>query len=87
MDSPRGKRSFDNFQKLKWLPIDQIFKLNKLGLLNKVVDGRAPEYLITMLGSLWFEHKISKLPEQKHYTAYRNPEPNQWGEHSSIPLL
>ena len=32
LDSPRDARSYDNFQKLKWLPVDQLFKLNKLGL-------------------------------------------------------
>ena len=47
LDSPRDARSYDDFQKLKWLPVDQLFKLNKLGLLKKVIDGRAPEYLIT----------------------------------------
>ena len=36
-----------------------MFKLNKLGLLKKVIDGRAPEYLITSLDSLWFEYKYS----------------------------
>ena len=75
------------FKNLSGYQLIKLFKLNKLGLLNKVVDGKAPEYLIKMLGSLWSEHKIPKLPEEKHYTAYRNPEPNQWGEHSSIPLL
>ena len=59
LDSPRDARSYDNFQKLKWLPVDQLFKLNKLGLLKKVIDGRAPEYLITTLDSLRFEHKYS----------------------------
>ena len=33
LDSPRDAQSYDNFQKLKWLPVDQIFKLNKLGQL------------------------------------------------------
>ena len=41
LDSPWDARSFDNFQKLKWLPLDQMFKINKLGLLKKVIDGRA----------------------------------------------
>ena len=59
LDSPRDARSYDNFQKLKWLPVDQLFKLNKIGLLKKVIDGRAPEYLITTLDSLRFEHKYS----------------------------
>ena len=27
---------------IKWPPIDQMFKLNKLGLSKKVIDGRAP---------------------------------------------
>ena len=33
-----------------------------------------------------FGLNTSTLPEQKHYTAYRNPELKQW-EHSFIPLL
>ena len=32
----------------------------KLGLLKKVIDGRAPKYLITTLDSVWFEHKYSR---------------------------
>ena len=59
MDSRRNARSYDKFQKLKWLPVDQLFKLNKIGLLKKVIDGRAPEYLITTLDLLRFEHKYS----------------------------
>ena len=37
-----------------------MFKLNKLGLLKKVIDGRVPEYLITSVGSVRFEHKYKK---------------------------
>ena len=59
MDSPRDAQSYDNFQKLKWQQVDQPFKMNKLALLKKVIDGRAPEYLITTLDSLRFEHKYS----------------------------
>ena len=69
--SPRDARSFDNFQKLKWLPIDEMFKLNKLRLLKKVIDGRAPEYPITRWDSLQFEHKYSA----KTKTLYRLPKP------------
>ena len=43
LDSPRDARPFDNFQKLKWLPIDQMLKIRKPGLLKKVIDGRVPE--------------------------------------------
>ena len=77
LDSPRDARSYDNFQKLKWLPVsvDQLFKLNKLRLLKKVIDNSAPEYLITTLDSLRLN--TSTLPEQKHYTAYQNPELKQ----------
>ena len=71
LDSPRDARSYDNFQKLKWLPVDQLFKLNKLGLLKKVIDGRTPEYLITTLDSLRFEHKYSTRTK----TLYRLPKP------------
>ena len=38
LDILRDARSYDNFQKLKWLPLDQLFKLNKLGLLTKVIN-------------------------------------------------
>ena len=71
LDSPRDARSYDNFQKLKWLQVDQLFKLNKIGLLKKVIDGRAPEYLITTLDSLRFEHKYSTRTK----TLYRLPKP------------
>ena len=71
LDSPRDARSYDNFQKLKWQQVDQQFKLNKLGLLKKVIDGRAPEYLITTLDSLQFEHKYSTRTK----TSYCLPKP------------
>ena len=69
--SPWDAPSYDNFQKLKWLPVDQLFKLNKLGLLKKVIDGRAPENLITTSDSLQFEHKFSTRTK----TIYRLPKP------------
>ena len=40
-------------------------------LLKKVTDGRAPEYLITTLDSLRFEHKYSTRTK----TLYRLPKP------------
>ena len=49
LESPRDTRSFDNFQKLKRLPADHVFKINKLGLLKNVIDGRAPEYLVVSI--------------------------------------
>ena len=70
-DSPWDARSYDNFQKLKRLPVDQLFKLNKLGLLKKVIDGKAPEYLIATLDSLRFEHKYSTSTK----TSYHLPKP------------
>ena len=48
-----------------------MFKLNKLGLLKKVIEGRAPEYLITSLDSLRFEHKYSTRTK----TLYCLPKP------------
>ena len=48
-----------------------MFKLNKLGLLKKVIEGRAPEYLITSLDSLQFEHKYSTRTK----TLYCLPKP------------
>ena len=62
---------YDNFQKLKWQQVDQPFKMNKLALLKKVIDGRAPEYLITTLDSLQFEHKYSTRTK----TLYCLPKP------------
>lgn len=38
-----------------YLPANQLFKLNKFGLSKKVIDGKAPEYLIATLDSLRFE--------------------------------
>ena len=45
--SPVANIQTSNGVKLKWLPIDQMFNINKLGLLKKVINGRAPEWLIT----------------------------------------
>ena len=36
-------------------------KINKLGLLKKVIDGRAPEYLTVSLDTLRFEHNYPTL--------------------------
>ena len=71
LDSPWDARSFDNFQQLKWLPIDQMFKINKLGLLKKVIDGRAPEYLTASLDTLRFEHNYPTRAK----TSYCLPKP------------
>ena len=43
-----------------------MLKVNKLGLLKKVIDGRAPEYLITSLDSLRFEQKYIVLYQNKN---------------------
>ena len=73
LDSPRDTLSFDNFQKLKWVPVDHMFKLCKFGLLQKVIDGRAPDYLIKSLDSLRFEHKYHDGTRTK--TLFRLPKP------------
>ena len=83
LDSPRDTRSYDNFQKLKWLPVDKLFKLNKLGLLKKVIDGKAPEYLIATLDSLRFEHKYSTRTK----TLYSLPKTQNWCNEENIPLF
>ena len=67
LDSPRDARSYDNFKKLKWLPVDQLFKLNKFRLLKKVIYGKAPKYSIATLDS-------SLNASTLHYTAYPNAE-------------
>ena len=72
LDSSRDARPYDNFQKLKWLPADQLFKLNRLGLLNEVIDGKALEYLIATLDSLWFEHKYSTRTKTSYHLLGQN---------------
>ena len=67
LDSPQDARSYDNFKKLKWLPVDQLFKLNKFRLLKKVIYGKAPKYSIATLDS-------SLNASTLHYTAYPNAE-------------
>ena len=56
---------------LKWLPIDQMLKIKKLGLLKKVIDGRAPEYLPASLDTLRFEHNYPTGAK----TSHRLPKP------------
>ena len=41
LDSPYETRSFENFQRLQWLPIDKICEIQKLCLFRKISDGRA----------------------------------------------
>ena len=60
-----------------------LFKLNKLGLLKKVINGRAPEYLITTLDSLRFEHKYSTRTK----TLYRLPRPRTEAMRKNILLF
>ena len=71
MDSPKEARSLDNFQKLQWLPIDKICEIGKLSLFRKIIDGRAPEYLIHKLESFRFNHKC----RTRSQTEYRLPKP------------
>ena len=71
LDSPWYARSFDNFQKLKWLPIDQMLKINKLGRLKKVIDRRAPEYLTASSDTLRFEHNYpTRAKTPYHHSKY-----------------
>ena len=81
-DSPWDARSYDNFQKLRRLPVEQLFKLNKLGLLKKVIDGKAPEYLIATLDSLRFEHKYSQYKNIIPFTQTQN-----WSNEENILLF
>ena len=48
-----------------------MFKINRLGLLKKVIDGRAPEYLTASLDTLRFEHNYPTRAK----TSYRLPKP------------
>ena len=45
-----------------------MFKIKKLGLLKKVIDGRATEYLTASLDNFRFEHNYPT-------TSYRLPKP------------
>ena len=48
-----------------------MFKIKKLGLLKKVIDGRAPEYLTAILDNFRFEHNYPTRAK----TSYRLPKP------------
>ena len=50
-------RWFEYFQRLQWLPIDKICEIQKLCLFRKIIDDRAPEYLIHKLEPFRFNHK------------------------------
>ena len=70
LDSPWDAQSFDYFQKLtRWLPIDQMFKINKHCLSKKVIDGRAAEYLTASLHTFVLSLIIPQ--ELKHHTVYQ----------------
>lgn len=62
--SPDANIQTSSDVKLKWLPIDQMFKINKLGLLKKVINGRAPECLITS-----FSLQTQNLSYEKEFNA------------------
>ena len=49
LDSPYTARSLENFQKLKRLPIDQLFLIDKICHLRKIIEGHVPEHLISKL--------------------------------------
>ena len=59
LDSPYTTRSLENFQKLKWLSIDQLFLIDKICLLRKIIEGHVPEYLIGKLESFRFQHQYN----------------------------
>ena len=71
LDSPYTARSLENFQKLKWLPIDQLFLIDKICLLHRIIEGHVPEYLISKLESFRFQHQYST----KCKTDFRLPKP------------
>ena len=45
--------------KVKWLPIDQLFLIDKICLLRKIIEGHVPEYLISKLESFRFQHQYN----------------------------
>lgn len=84
LNSLRDARSFDNFQKLKWMPMDQMFKINKrVGLWRKLLM----EEIWNSLLLAWTTFVLSTIipQELQHHTIYQNQEPKQRGEHPSIP--
>ena len=68
-DSPYTARSLENCQKLKWLPFDQQFLIDKICLLRKIIEGHVPEYLISKLESFRFQHQY----DTKCKTEFRLP--------------
>ena len=71
LDSPYETRSFENFQRLQWLPIDKIWETQKLCLFREISDGRAPEYLINKLESFRLNHKC----QTRAKAEFRLPKP------------
>jgi hypothetical protein len=71
LDSHSTSRSFENFQELKWLPIDQVFVIKKRCLLGKIINGQAPEYLTTKLATFRFQHQYILRTK----IEYRLPKP------------
>ena len=59
------------FSKLKWLPIDQLFLIDKICLLRRIIEGHVPEYLISKLESFRFQHQYNT----KCKTDFRLPKP------------
>ena len=57
LDSPHTARSLENFQKLKWLSVDQLFRIDKICLLRKIIEGHVPEYHVSKLESFHFQHQ------------------------------
>ena len=59
------------FSKLKWLPIDQLFLIDKICLLRRIIEGHVPEYLISKLEPFRFQHQYNT----KCKTDFRLPKP------------
>ena len=69
---PHTARSIENFQKLKWLPVDQLFLIDKICLFCEIIEGHGPDYLISKLKSFCLQHKYntkcktdSRLPKSR----------------------
>ena len=55
LDATINDSSFELFDKLGWLPIDDIVRVRKLFMLHKVSQGQCPEYF-----SSYFKYVRSK---------------------------
>ena len=71
LDAPFQARILPLFLELGWLPINQICIERRLLLLNKILDGCAPDYLSEKLLSLKY-HCSKPIKLQKFFMQWYN---------------